>query len=681
MEFHKGILLLALIATPCLFSEGCGHGGSARVVPDGGQPLDEAGQAAGDVAVTPGDTPQLTPPLPDAQLACSQGGCDAPPMCTQGCDAPVSCVGSCDAPLACPQGRCDAAPACVGAACDARPVDARPVDVAPVTGCAGVKCSGHGTCTTGTSGAVCKCDASYHAEGLECIADPIPPPIAGKFTDIASSSGLTGMAGAADMDWCFSVTVEDIDGDAVNDVFIGNHGDARVLAWNDGTGKFTKSTEAEFPATEAQTWIDLVYDFDNDGLNDVSQIWDSADFGIMQNKCVIKDGKAIERKFISIPRGKAIPTGSNAMAWSDWDGDGDLDYMLVGYQGSASHPGTGNGTFSNLTSNYGVFAKTTQMEPVLFAADLTGDDLPDLLMQPLIGPWSAMTGHTNLFAKNTTTGTTASFSNVEKTGLEALPSTAVALGDIDNDGDLDVFGMGVPTDAINSLVFKLFRNDSKNGEVKFTDISDKTTPFGAKRDVQVYVALYFHAAFIDVNGDKFLDILFSDEKADRVFLNKSGSGEFVEATSDVGLTGSRIYGRPTRLSVGDLTGDHIPDFITIRAPDKPPCGVQLFRNDVSPKNGLMVKLVGKQIKNAVNSKLTLYEAKADGSDGDIAGYREVLLSTTNRTPLTQHFALPDWDKGKHYNLVAKFWPSRTVVRRNDVKPGKLGEKPLVLSEE
>lgn len=640
MELRKGILLLALIATPCLFSEGCGHGSSARVVPDGGQPLDEAGLAAGDVAATPDDAPQL-PPIPDAEPACPQGGCDAP--------APPVCPPACDATSACKN--CDAAVS-VGPV-DTRLPDAGFVsakDTGPVVKdvCAGITCSGHGTCAVSGSVPVCQCEASYHPEGTQCIVDgPLPK---GQFNDIASSSGLTGMT--SDLQWCFGVTVEDVDDDGLNDVFFGDHGPRRVLAWNASTPtstKFTRNTEAELPTTESQTWIDLVYDFDNDGCNDLSQNWDTATYGVMHNDCS-RDPK--KRTFSFISRGKSIATDCNAMAWSDWNGDGVLDYMIHGYHGGSTHPGTGNGTFSNLASNYGLFEATSgKAEAALFAADLTGDDWPDLLMQPLNGDVFTGSGHKTMLAVNDTKGGFTPNSDA----LKDLPSAAVALGDIDNDGDLDVFGMGSAAGANDSLAFKLYRN---LGGGKFEEIPQTMTTFPAERKVNVYLVIYFQAAFIDFDGDGFLDILASDENADRLFQNQGGSGAFKDVTSKYLPSGKRILGRPTRLSVGDLTGDNIPDFITTRAPDNPPCGVQLFRNDVNPdQKSLMVKLVGKQIKNAVNSKLTLRR-----KDGSIAGYREVLLSTTNRTPLTQHFALK---AGETYSLEVKFWPPA---------PGK---KPLI----
>ncbi|MEK7703933.1 MAG: hypothetical protein AAB426_03155, partial [Myxococcota bacterium] len=44
----------------------------------------------------------------------------------------------------------------------------------PVDPCAGVTCTGHGTCaTTSADLPICACDQDYHAQGLDCVADPV----------------------------------------------------------------------------------------------------------------------------------------------------------------------------------------------------------------------------------------------------------------------------------------------------------------------------------------------------------------------------------------------------------------------------------------------------------------------------------------------------------------------------
>jgi hypothetical protein len=490
---------------------------------------------------------------------------------------------------------------------------------------------------------------------------PTPPPADGLFTDIASASGFADIrerngdvAQAVDDVWCFDITVEDIDGDGNNDIFLGGHGAYRALAWGDGRGRFT---EQRLPECEAQTWSQLAFDFDNDGLTDFSQNWDSADFPLMHNLG--------DREFAVVSPEESIHTGANGMAWSDWNGDGNPDYLVDGFQGNHVYGGGADGSFDVVADSYGLFGSTDTAEATLFAADLTGDDLPDLLLQPLEGNIFTGGGHQTLLAENTTAplGGSSSFSEVGDSGLDALPGPAVALGDYDNDGDLDVFGMGSASDSTDTLRYSLFRND---GAGHFTDVTAASGLPTEGRTVNVYVVLYFQSLFLDYDGDGLLDILAVEEDRDRLFRNLGG-GRFQEVTAAHGLDGDRVFGRPARFAAGDLDGDHDVDFVTMRS-ENDQCTVQLWRNDVASDNGLVVKLVGKQLKNALNSKLSLYEAKADGSSGRRVAYREVLLSTTHRAPLEQYFALPT---GKIYNLSIKFWPSGTVVDRAGVEPGRL----------
>jgi hypothetical protein len=524
--------------------------------------------------------------------------------------------------------------------------------------CQGVTCSQHGSCSLSGGAPVCSCEASYHPVSLDCIANvAAPPATAGQFVDITTASGFAAIKGRnGDLSWCFDITVEDIDGDGNNDIFLGDHGADRRLALGDGKGSFT---EQVLPTWDAQTWSQLAYDFDNDGTTDFSQNWDSANFGVMRNLG--------GRSFAVISRSTTIDTGCNGMAWSDWNGDGYPDYMTTGLRGQGQvFRATDNGKFSVVGDNFGAFDKALQAEATLFLADLTGDDRPDVLIQPLKGDIFSGGGLGTRLVQNTTVplGGGASFSVAANAGLDNLPGPAVALGDFDNDGALDVFGMGSAPNDSATLRYGLFHNDGKG---HFTDITNESGLPTTARSTNVYMVLYLQSVFLDYDGDGLLDIFAAEESADRLFRNLGG-GRFQEVTSAHGLAGTRTFARPARFMAGDLDGDHDVDIITMRAADKPPCAVQLWRNDVSPANGLAVRLVGKGIKNAVGSKLYLYEAQADGQDGALAAYREVLLSTSHRLPLEQYFALPT---GKQYNLHVRFWPSGTVVSRADVKPGRL----------
>lgn len=59
--------------------------------------------------------------------------------------------------------------------------------------CAGVNCSGHGTCVDIGGSPACDCDSDYHAVGLTCVADT--PSFAGSCT-VASAEACIDFTGS-----------------------------------------------------------------------------------------------------------------------------------------------------------------------------------------------------------------------------------------------------------------------------------------------------------------------------------------------------------------------------------------------------------------------------------------------------------------------------------------------------
>ena len=481
--------------------------------------------------------------------------------------------------------------------------------------------------------------------------DTRPPPL-GVFSDVTVASGLAAIVGHEPaLSWCFGVTMEDIDGDGANDIFVGNHGPARRLAFGSSTGSFT---EGVLPSWNAQTWHDIIFDFDNNGLQDIAQLFDSVDYAIMRHLG--------GRQFVATGKSDTIQTYSNGMAWSDWNGDGLLDYAMTKQTGGNRWwAGTGAGKFSLAAGNYGITSTAHGTTSALFAADLNGDDLPDFLLQEATRTTTAVR-----VALNSTNpkGGPATFAAPSDAGLVNANGPAIALGDFDNDGDLDVFSMGETAASWSRLGYGLFRND---GTGHFAEVTAEAGLPTGTRAVSIYQVLYLHSAFLDFDGDGWLDIVAIEEAADRLFRN-DGAGHFVEVTGQYGFGGAQPSGRPSRLSIGDLDGDHAQDIVTMRSVYGSPCDVRVFHNGVRTDNGLSVKLSGAVLKNAIGSKLYLYERNPDGNNGALAGYREVILSTTHRAPLEQYFAL---QLGKSYNLTARFWPSGATVETLDIRPGRI----------
>ncbi len=124
-------------------------------------------------------------------------------------------------------------------------------------------------------------------------------------------------------------------------------------------------------------------------------------------------------------------------------------------------------------------------------------------------------------------------------GLDHL--TAVALGDLDRDGFLDLIG----TDGLSDVAVAL-----SDGLGSFGGATSYSDPNTAQSPVDVAVA--------DVDGDGALDLVTANGAGSiNVFLN-DGSGLF---TANAAITTSTQT--PTAIAIGDVDGDGKPDLVTI----------------------------------------------------------------------------------------------------------------------
>ena len=116
--------------------------------------------------------------------------------------------------------------------------------------------------------------------------------------------------------------------------------------------------------------------------------------------------------------------------------------------------------------------------------------------------------------------------NFTKT-IDALPNMlsskqAVAVGDFDNDGDLDLFvgGRGVPGSFPIPSSSYLLRNDTKNGSIHFTDVTATLCP--ALHQPGMVTA----AQWVDINNDHFPELVIAgDWMPVMLFSNDNGKLE------------------------------------------------------------------------------------------------------------------------------------------------------------
>ena len=218
-------------------------------------------------------------------------------------------------------------------------------------------------------------------------------------------------------------------------------------------------------------------------------------------------------------------------------------------------------------------------------------------------------------------------------------------GDIDNDGDQDLFlacssGPGYSEAEWGKNV--MFRN---NGDGTFTDISSE-----AGVDV---VSNSRGCTMGDIDNDGDLDIIVTNSWFDALVFINNGKGRFTESHETTG--GSYFYGHGVAL--GDLDNDGDLDFVggNWRRPSASNPGKWfLFKNKTDNKNFIKVNVKGtKSNRSAVMSKVWVYDAGKAKKSNALRGYREVIAGsgTFLGNPLVQHFGV---DASGKYDIVVKF---------------------------
>ncbi|MDQ6761676.1 MAG: VCBS repeat-containing protein [Bacteroidota bacterium] len=126
--------------------------------------------------------------------------------------------------------------------------------------------------------------------------------------------------------------------------------------------------------------------------------------------------------------------------------------------------------------------------------------------------------------------------------------------DYDKDGDLDLFVSGRvdPANYPRPVSSFIFRNDSKNGHIKFTDVTDAVAP--ALKNI----GLVCDALFTDFDNDGWPDLILAGEWMPVTFL-KNDKGIFKNVTAASGI--SNNIGWWNTIAAGDFDNDGDMDYI------------------------------------------------------------------------------------------------------------------------
>jgi hypothetical protein len=258
---------------------------------------------------------------------------------------------------------------------------------------------------------------------------------------------------------------------------------------------------------------------------------------------------------------KFAPGEIDSATWVDYDADGRLDILTLGYTdeeytGFATrlYHNNGDGTFSEVknTGLPGIWGRASW-------GDYNSDGYPDVVIAGCDS--TVCTSFVTKLYRNNGDGTFTEDAAANLAGLFPFAGeSSITWADYDNDGRSDILltGLGAPTisaQGVNASLkaplwaTKLYHN---NGDGSFSEVTNAGLP-------EIYTAM---TAWSDYNADGYVDVLFNgcadlecSSYATKLYRN-NGDGTFTENTQ-AGLADAGTGW----IAWGDYDGDDFPDIV------------------------------------------------------------------------------------------------------------------------
>lgn len=344
-----------------------------------------------------------------------------------------------------------------------------------------------------------------------------------------ASNQLPTTASAANMD----VRAADLDADGDLDLVFAREFQANFILKNNGSAVFANGTLGNLPQVIHDSEDVAIADFNRDGHLDLvfCSEDDFSQGGTNVHEYYWGDGTG---KFTAVPY-RFPDSEANAVVAADINRDGSPD-VVFGNKGLVHVLiNKGDGTFSHEQDRVPNIVRTTQ-DLILF--DVDGDEDDDMMVGNENG---------NLLLLNDGNGY---FSDATSTHLPpaiAIETRKIAAGDVDMDGDMDVFLSNVAFIAGKNPQNRLYLND---GQGHFSDVTAAQLPVDSDHTID--------AIFEDLDLDNDLDLVVANVFGGplKAYLN-DGRGFFADSTFAVF---GKLYVRDALgVIAADLNGDGLRD--------------------------------------------------------------------------------------------------------------------------
>ncbi len=345
------------------------------------------------------------------------------------------------------------------------------------------------------------------------------------------------------------VALEDYDRDGDLDLFLGQvAGDPLLVLRNDGTGNFTDVSMQVGIGDVGTSKQVLVTDLDGDGQRDLLIAGWGVPVRLFRNR---GDGTFENRTAgsgLDLTIGPGFPSLATGACAGDLDRDGDLDlHISFWYHGESATPEATNRLWINqgnmvFTEDTGAGVNNDEPSFQSSFADLNGDGWPDLVVA------HDKQGGASYY-QNLQDGT---FDDLSKdTGLEGWVASAklyvdgmgVALGDTDNDGDLDAYVTNTPQGNV------MYRNDSPG------DIVERAVAAGTLSQ-----RFGWGTGFLDVDNDRLLDLYVVNTgfSSANLLYHNQGNNNFMDIAATAQVADISMG---WSMASGDIDGDGDVDMV------------------------------------------------------------------------------------------------------------------------